>query len=1714
MNTIYFRKLKKFWSMTLAFLMALFMVNEGASQTNPPLYNGWPTNYTFASWNDTEPANTFPANMRFWRTGTQDPTLLATANADYTLAYNLTTGSRINGLGANGFSFINTGTSGNLGMAVLGLNLSGRQNVQVSWTGGTVVANPRVYRIRLQYRIGASGTWTDVPGPIEYESNATAGHSQNFGPTTLPTAVENESEVYLRWFYYYVSGTGARPQLRIDDITVSSSVSSAPSIVASASSITAPSYVFASSPTSTSFTIDGSNLTGNPTITAPTNFQVSLDNSTFSTNVNVPVSAGTFSPNPRNIFVRLAPGLSPFIYNGTLTITGGGISSPIDISLTGEVTGSNVIAEWNFEPPTLTNPASPEPSIGTGTAAFTGATYLAAGGVDPTTGFCSWTNSGSAWAFSPVTPADARFDFFTSTSNFSNIVLTFDMRFSNAAPRTVQVQYTTNGGTTWNNFSPTELNIYRFCNTRGGIDGTKFDVSNPLGSAAGDARLRLSLNLSAITAVNNNPQFGVRFLPATYQSTGDFRQANNVSNISTGGALRLDNILFSGTCSTPVVLANLTNLSNFSYLEGFGPSAAQSFVVQGNCLSGNVTVTAPTNFEVSTNVSSGYGSSINLTAVSGVLNPTTLYVRLISGLSASTTPYTGNISITSPSATTFNIALTGIVNSLPGAGNIVVVRADAAGSNNTTGTFLELEPSTASQTNPQNIFFIDGVGSASPTRFSGSATSTMYLSNSNDRSELYVTGAASNNPTGNTNTVLQRRVVRLNASSTLSSATTYTSASGQQPRSATSLNNTNMIIGDQNGTYTNSATSPSLSVNIRSVKAFGGIVYGLRASATEPAVNTVSTPTPNTVTGLPGIPNLNTAQDFVLISSGFNGATFDVLYILRSTSATAGNIDKYSLVSGTWIANGTYSTGIGGFGLTGTKFLVGAELYVTSGTGSTAANIVRRLEDANGYNQPINITSTVDLYTTAAGTTLKGVAFAPVATNAPVVNVTSTFIDNFNYTALPGPGGPSASQSFNVTGANLTDDVTITAPADFEVSLDNVNFFNSLTLTRSGTTLAGQPVTVRVRLKTGLTANTYLQALTLSTAGGINKFVNVRGVVIDPVPTVTVNASLINFTTFRNLASAAQTYTVSGQFLDGNISIASPAGYEHRVVGNPTFTTAPLTLVQTGGNVALTTIEIRLASGAIAVRNGNINITSLNSNNPTVAITGEVMPRVQISEIHYNPDDSQGFTDDNYEFIEFRNFENITVDISGYNVLGIEYTLPGTAGSVTIPANERIVLARNPASYSAVVPAARLFGWTGTGALSNSGETIALRTTQNNTVNSVTYGVAFPWANGANGNGPSLELVNQSTIDNNGNPYNWCAIGPNNGTPGASNTCGVTYYSTAPGVITDAIWALDPSTPALPTFPGFSSFSDVVVRHIVELNPTNTQTVRNLIINSTGRLWRNVSINSTDTTESSNEIRYINVHGSDVIVNGVLGNPNVNIIDLLGINLNGGTKTISGTGTINIGRIRKNSDNNTTVLNINANVRLGFNGTVMYNNHSGTASRFEVTLQAGRTLRTLHPAGGLSIDGTVGTAAGQRGGSYTINGTAIVGRFWHRENRGFNIDPTPNPGGVQTTIGSTGRLNVKDIFMQTSRVNSTNITTPFTINAGGRLTITDDGTLTLWSGDFNTNGGLFVNEGGAILHGNETPGTIPLSDPDRVTPNIIGTATIRRTGSPTVNNNK
>lgn len=203
--------------------------------------------YRFEHWDPSEPEGSFPPHMLFLQSDRDDPGLEHEMTHRYHIpesdyhnddagsegfVYRLTGRSRINGLGSQGISFINTGRGRDLGAAVLALDTRGVQDVEVSWTGGTLIPNARVYAIRLQYRIGLEGQFLDVMDsqgePVEYMRSDVEGHEWRFDPVALPSLANDHPFVQLRWKYYFTgqrldANHGRRDMLRLDDILVTAS---------------------------------------------------------------------------------------------------------------------------------------------------------------------------------------------------------------------------------------------------------------------------------------------------------------------------------------------------------------------------------------------------------------------------------------------------------------------------------------------------------------------------------------------------------------------------------------------------------------------------------------------------------------------------------------------------------------------------------------------------------------------------------------------------------------------------------------------------------------------------------------------------------------------------------------------------------------------------------------------------------------------------------------------------------------------------------------------------------------------------------------------------------------------------------------------------------------------------------------------------------------------------------------------------------------------------------------------------------------------------------------------------------------------------------------------------------------------------------------------------------------------------------------------------
>ena len=72
----------------------------------------------------------------------------------------------------------------------------------------------------------------------------------------------------------------------------------------------------------------------------------------------------------------------------------------------------------------------------------------------------------------------------------------------------------------------------------------------------------------------------------------------------------VDTILVTETPPTPTITVG-SAITNLNYASGSGPSTSQTTTVSGSNLEANISLTAPTNFEISTNNSS-FSDSVTL----------------------------------------------------------------------------------------------------------------------------------------------------------------------------------------------------------------------------------------------------------------------------------------------------------------------------------------------------------------------------------------------------------------------------------------------------------------------------------------------------------------------------------------------------------------------------------------------------------------------------------------------------------------------------------------------------------------------------------------------------------------------------------------------------------------------------------------------------------------------------------------------------------------------------------------------------------------------------------------------------------------------------------------------------------------------------------------------------------------------------------------------
>lgn len=241
-------------------------------------------------------------------------------------------------------------------------------------------------------------------------------------------------------------------------------------------------------------------------------------------------------------------------------------------------------------------------------------------------------------------------------------------------------------------------------------------------------------------------------------------------------------------------------------------------------------------------------------------------------------------------------------------------------------------------------------------------------------------------------------------------------------------------------------------------------------------------------------------------------ATQPAVYIQDQYGNTTANTDNVTATvnTGSWILGGTTTIAA----VAGTATF--SNLTASSATAITGADII---------------------FTSGTLTSAISSAFNIPAPGA-VLSVTPSSLTAFTYTV---GNGPSSAQSFEVSGTNLTGNIDITAPVNYEISLSgSTGFTNTLSLTPNLGSISA--TTIYVRLKADLLAANYNnEIINITSVTAITKTVTLNGSVscVSPIFPFYEN---FNYTTGTDLT--ANCWNISGANATPTIKVgSSPLSY-------------------------------------------------------------------------------------------------------------------------------------------------------------------------------------------------------------------------------------------------------------------------------------------------------------------------------------------------------------------------------------------------------------------------------------------------------------------------------------------------------------------------------------------------------------------------------------------
>src|SRR5690554_3128181 len=273
-------------------------------------------------------------------------------------------------------------------------------------------------------------------------------------------------------------------------------------------------------------------------------------------------------------------------------------------------------------------------------------------------------------------------------------------------------------------------------------------------------------------------------------------------------------------------------------------------------------------------------------------------------------------------------------------------------------------------------------------------------------------------------------------------------------------------------------------------------------------------------------------------------------------------------------------------------------------------NVSGELADIFTYTANINLAGAVTIRIKNVGSsgsnrqsTIDNIVWTANGGTSTSVSASTSLLSGFTQFV----GTPSAEQTVEISGTNLTSDIEVTVAGDYEVSLTTgAGFGPSVTLPEISGTVAATPV--YIRLNGAAVANPSNGSLLITSTGATDVVVALEGEILPLTPAVIVSETAISgFSHFVGTPSAADSFMVEGFNLTDDITVSVPTNFEVSETLGGTYG-ASVTLTQSGGAVASTKIYVRLNGPAKNLNQvGDVTISSTDATDQTIALTGETL---------------------------------------------------------------------------------------------------------------------------------------------------------------------------------------------------------------------------------------------------------------------------------------------------------------------------------------------------------------------------------------------------------------------------------------------------------------------------------------------------------------------------